>query len=117
MAYRSRQFTAEERHDIRQLTRLLQNHRANPAYDRSIRCDAEVSDARRRCRRAAGADGSIITDEVDAARAGSRSLREIRNSMSPGVRVFLATLLIVISTAGCSPDRAMDFGPVGEISS
>jgi len=36
--------------------------------------------------------------------------------MSPAIRILLATLLIVISAAGCSPDRAMDFGPVGEIS-
>ncbi|MGD0075683.1 MAG: hypothetical protein ABSD31_15275 [Candidatus Binataceae bacterium] len=33
------------------------------------------------------------------------------------IRAFLAAMLVLAAASGCTPDRAMDFGPVGEISS
>ena len=63
-----------------------------------------------------GAARSFVADEMDARRPYPERLREIPHMIRRGKTIVVAIALTLISMlAGCTPDKALDFGPTGEI--
>ena len=85
----------------------------NPADHRAIHGQARIQARRRQDGADPSAARGFAADEVDARRTYPGDLREIPHMRTIVVAIALTLISIV---AGCTPDKALDFGPTGEIS-
>src|ERR1700688_152576 len=127
MADRSRQLANQEGdradHDPHAFSPAEQDSARDAAQvasdDRPVRRDAPVYARRRKDSRDSGAEGGLTAEEMEARRCDPGELREVRSAMKlarASLRVASAAcILAILAAPGCSPDRALDFGPTGEI--
>src|SRR5580658_7109467 len=125
MANRGRQHAGQTANCFYHDQDSLPGGRQNPADDSAVHGQAEVHPCRRQHRRDSGAARSVAADEVDARRRDSAELREVPALTARGkplaaweivAIVGMVAIAAMVAIAGCTPEKALDFGPVGEIS-
>src|SRR5208282_4716628 len=113
---RSGQLTGEAGDGVRHDAHAIPGRRKNSADHRAVHGQARIQARRRQDGANPRAARGFAADEVDARRPYPRHLREIPHMIRRGrAIIFAITLVLAPLIAGCTPDKALDFGPTGEI--